>query len=235
MDFGRWQVRSVLNEDRSVFVCVGDSGMEVVVKIPRRESLTIGYRVDADNREALAYEAQQLAAWRGIPGIVELIEWVPNAHTPFLVTERLGATLESEIPDEGLQAAECFELIRGLATTLERIHALRSAHHDVKPDNILRHPDGGWSLIDPSPAYMASDDYGPSHLTGAPRDLVALSRVFITAYTGSFETELPDEVVDSVLDLPEGDRWLKTLRKLERGGASATDARRAASAVLRNL
>lgn len=105
----------------------------------------------------------------------------------------------------------------------------------MKPDNILRNKVGGWSLIDPSPPEMATEDYGPSRVVGPPRDLIALSRVFITAYTGSMETELPDEVIDSVLDLSEGERWLKTLRRLARGTASATEARRAASAVLRTL
>lgn len=233
--FGRWQVRSVVNEDGSVFVCANDAQEEAVVKIPRRESLSFGRRDEEQNRSVLSYEARQLAQWRGIKGVVELIHWEPQARTPYLVMELLGPSLEDSIPETGLDAQACFELIHDLATTLEAIHRRGSSHLDVKPDNILRNKAEGWSLIDPSPPEMATEDYGPSRVLGPPRDLIALSRVFITAYTGSMETELPHEVIDSVLDLSEGERWLKLLRRLSQGAASATDARRAASAILRTL
>lgn len=82
----------------------------------------------------------------------------------------------------------------------------------------------GWSMIDPSPPEMATEDYAPSRVLGPPRNLIGLSRVFITAYTGSMGTELTDDFIESVRDLSEGDRWLKTLRKLVRGNASATEA-----------
>ena len=233
--FGQWKVERVLNEDASVFVCRSDSGQSAVAKIPRRGSLSLAYRIEEENRRVLAYEARQLSTWRGIPGVVALIEWQPDARVPYLVTELLGASLEDSIPEFGLEPNECFHVIDDVASALERIHALGGAHYDLKPDNILQHPAGGWRLIDPSPADMATEDYGPSRAVGAQRDLIALARVFITAYTGAMETELPDEVIDSVLDLPEGERWLGVLRKLSRGGSSATDARRAAKAVLRTL
>lgn len=233
--FGKWNVERVLNEDRSVFACSNDAGQPAVVKIPRRASLSIARRNEEENREVLAYEARQLSAWRGIPGVVQLIEWAPSARTPYLVMELLGASLEDAIPDAGFDAAECFALMRDLATTLEQIHGLRSAHCDLKPDNILRTPLGGWALIDPSPAELATEDYGPSRVLGPPRDLIALGRVFITVYTGAMDTELPDDYIESVQELSGGDRWLKTLRKLLRGDSSATEARRSASAVLRDL
>ena len=156
--FEQWRVERVLNEDASVFVCRNDAGQQAVVKIPRRGSLNIGHRSEEENRRVLAYEARQLAAWRGVRGVVELLEWKPNAHVPYIVTELLGASLEDSIPELGLEPNDCFELIHDVAAAIERIHALRGAHHDLKPDNILRHPAGSWCLIDPCPADMATED-----------------------------------------------------------------------------
>lgn len=112
--FGRWQVQSVVNEDGSVFVCTNDAQEEAVVKIPRRESLSFGRRDEEENRSVLSYEARQLAQWRGIPGVVELIQWEPQARTPYLVMELLGPSLEDSIPETGLEVKPCFELIRDL-------------------------------------------------------------------------------------------------------------------------
>ena len=233
--FGQWKVDSVANEDRSVFFCSAADGRQSVVKIPRRGALSVWGRPDAaQSRQILEYEAERLKAWQTIDGIVRIYEWQPKGRTPYLAIERLGESLDDVIPQDGMEPDAVFRMIVEVARTLEQIHARNEAHHDLKPANICLRGSGSWVLIDPAPEEMTTEDYGPSQFTGYKRDLVALGRIFIVAWTGVEETELTLEYQEPLSDMV-GDRWARCLRGLLRGRSSATAARRAATDALRSL
>lgn len=202
---------------------------DVVVKFPRvpEDEERPWFTFDA-HVEALTQEGAILDAVRGLPNIVQLVANGADASPPFLVLERLGECLESEIPDHGMDFRDCLEVLRDVAAGLEGLHGRGLCHYDVKPDNIFKGP-SGWTLIDPSTPESSAEYYTPRYQRhGEARDLISLGRTFLTAYRGAIAEEY-------LLD-DEYEFRLLLRRMLSRGEPyrtpNATQARRAASRLL---
>lgn len=74
---------------------------DVVIEFPRvPEGMERFSNSFDDNLEALSYEGEILAITRGVPNLVQLVADGTDSEPPFLVLERLGECLESEVPDQ---------------------------------------------------------------------------------------------------------------------------------------
>jgi len=237
--YGQFVVEGALNEDRSVFRARdATTGALTVVKIPRRSAWSALTRRDPrENARVFAYEAAMLEAWRGISGVVQLLDRGIEGRTPFVAIEWLGQTLEDATPAEGLDLAASLQVVRDVAETLDQIHGRGDAHYDIKPENALWSERARrWTLIDPAPAELSTDAYFHPHLHGAPRDLCALARTFVTTYTGSEETVLDDAYAEVLEESDVGTRFLRALRRCLRDGrGSARALGRSAAALLADV
>ncbi|NMO16847.1 protein kinase [Pyxidicoccus fallax] len=99
--------------------------------------------------------AREAAALRRVkpPTVPELLRHGTVRGRPFLVLERLhGQTLAAwmaALPGTGAASVpRVRELLAGLCSALERVHAAGLAHRDLKPENIFLREGGALSLLD---------------------------------------------------------------------------------------
>jgi nucleotide-binding universal stress UspA family protein len=88
---------------------------------------------------------------------------------PYIVMERVpGRSLLTRLPETPLPLDEVVSLGATIATALHAIHRQRVIHHDVKPSNVILHPEGHAVLIDLGfarhadlPDVLAEEIHGP--------------------------------------------------------------------------
>jgi serine/threonine protein kinase len=158
----------------------------------------------AGARERFVGEARTLARLSH-PGLVTVLDAGIDGERPYLVMELVdGPTLSRRIGDIGpFEELEVRALGRQLAGALAHAHAHGVIHRDVKPSNILIHPDGRVVLTDfgiaqlltdsarhtstgeviGSPAYLAPEQVNGETATPAV-DIYALGLVLLEATTG---------------------------------------------------
>jgi serine/threonine-protein kinase len=95
---------------------------------------------------SLVDEAQKLYRLRGLPGIIQLLDYGLDGHDPFIVLELAEGSLLDHIrgPTPFHIAAE---VALQLIVIVENTHLHGVVHRDVKPDNVLV-KDGGLRLAD---------------------------------------------------------------------------------------
>jgi len=120
---------------------------------------------------ACAREAQALGAARhpGLPRVIEhVIVGQGGRQTHFIVQELIeGRSLHDELADRRHSAQDVFLILAEVLEILAQLHAQHPAivHRDVKPENILRRPDGRLVLVDFGSAAVAVADGPPTHFT----------------------------------------------------------------------
>ncbi len=105
-------------------------------------------------RARMAREAEALraiaAAARGVP-------LAPRCHDSgvladgraYIVMDRIAGTTLAEITSTGPQrTAEAVAIGIGVLDAIEQVHAARFVHRDIKPDNLVRTPDGRIVVLD---------------------------------------------------------------------------------------
>ncbi|MEL6186046.1 MAG: serine/threonine-protein kinase, partial [Myxococcota bacterium] len=101
----------------------------------------------------------------------------PGGH-PFLILELApGGSLEKRILRDGpLSTEEALGILRGVLTGLAALHEKGVVHRDVKPGNILLHPQSDGSVV------PRLSDLGVAHVSGHTCDTVAGSVVGSPSY-----------------------------------------------------
>jgi CheY-like chemotaxis protein len=157
----------------------------------------------ASVRARLLAEARAAAAVRH-PNLVRCLDVGEACEVPYLVMEIITGPCADEllggapVPEPTLRA-----LAADIAAGLGALHAAGVCHRDLKPGNILRHPDGRWLLADfglahlgdgqrltraghvvGTPEYMAPEQTEAGGEPGPPADLYSLGATLYQLATG---------------------------------------------------
>jgi tetratricopeptide (TPR) repeat protein len=163
---------------------VGAGGFASVWELAGGRVLKVAHASTELARARIAREAEALRAI-GAPAVPRLDDTgVLDDGRAWLVTEKLEGTTFAELLARGpIKLADALALATGVLDALERVHAARFVHRDVKPDNIVRIADGRVALIDLGLARKLPAD--PDDPTRA------------NVQVGSLEYIAPEQIVDS--------------------------------------
>ena len=110
-------------------------------------------------------EAQRLAKFQNVPGIVRILDCFSENLTAYIVMEYLdGMTLKQYLAEHGgkLPYEEAVEFILPVLAALQAVHKEGIIHRDISPDNIFISKDGEVKLLDFGAARYASTGYSKS-------------------------------------------------------------------------
>lgn len=110
-------------------------------------------------------EAQRLAKFQDVPGIVRILDSFSENLTAYIVMEYLdGMTLKQYLSEHGgkLPYDEAVEFILPVLAALQSVHKAGIIHRDISPDNIFITNDGEVKLLDFGAARYASTGYSKS-------------------------------------------------------------------------
>ena len=110
-------------------------------------------------------EAQRLAKFQNVPGIVRILDCFSENLTAYIVMEYLdGMTLKQYLAEHGgkLPYEEAVEFILPVLAALQAVHKEGIIHRDISLDNIFITEDGEVKLLDFGAARYASTGYSKS-------------------------------------------------------------------------
>ena len=110
-------------------------------------------------------EAQRLAKFQNVPGIVRILDSFSENLTAYIVMEYLdGMTMKQYLAEHGgkLPYEEAVEFILPVLAALQTVHKEGIIHRDISPDNIFITKDGEVKLLDFGAARYASTGYSKS-------------------------------------------------------------------------
>ena len=105
----------------------------------------------AQSKERFLREAKALVKFRQIPEVVDLLDFVEENGTAYIVMEYVrGVDLARYIQARGgrLSVDETFRILRPVMEALAAVHKGDIVHRDISPDNIILDPMGGAKLLD---------------------------------------------------------------------------------------
>jgi len=103
------------------------------------------------SRERFLREARALVQFKDIPEIVDILDFVEENNTAYIVMEFVrGMDLAKYVRNHGgrLSVEETFRLLRPVMEALAAVHKGGIVHRDISPDNIVLDPMGGAKLLD---------------------------------------------------------------------------------------
>lgn len=128
--------------------CVNRQGDSYTV-LPRR---TEGVKEHFEKGRAKFYdEAQRLAKFQNVPGIVDVLDFFLENNTAYIVMEYIeGRTLRTYLDSLGrpMDLHDALWLLSPVVDSLETVHAAGMVHRDISPDNIMLTPSGEAKLLD---------------------------------------------------------------------------------------
>jgi serine/threonine protein kinase/tetratricopeptide (TPR) repeat protein len=148
---------------------LGEGGMGAVFvgideKLQRRVALKAirsDRRLDAMARARFLREARILSQLDD-PKICRIYDYLESEFGDFLVLELIEGRNLRDAQAEGLERLEILELAEQLAAVLATAHAKGVIHRDLKPDNLMRTPEGQLKIL----------DFGLAHATALAADPV---------------------------------------------------------------
>ncbi len=166
-------------------------------------------------------EAQTLAQFNGIPGVVDIYDTFVGNNTGYIVMQYLkGSDVKNIIASQGLMQYEMArDIILSICDTLMPIHAQNIIHRDISPDNIYITEMGEIKLLDFGAAryesavnskslsvilksgYAPEEQYRSKGEQGPWTDVYALAATFYKMLTGqtppdSMERAIRDEIIE---------------------------------------
>ena len=105
----------------------------------------------AQSKERFLREAKALVRFRTVPEVVDLLDFVEENDTAYIVMEYIrGVDLARYIRSAGgsLSVDETFRILRPVMEALAAVHKGDIVHRDISPDNIILDPMGGAKLLD---------------------------------------------------------------------------------------
>ena len=204
----RYDVGGVIGRGASATVYRGrrtSDGAEVAIK-----ELLLAWTADAD---AIARDTETFASLRceGVPRVIERVRVRQRGlEVVYLVLEHIeGTPLDREAREHRYTSAEVFQLVAELLEILAGLHAHGIVHRDVKPENVVRRPDGRLALVDlgsaivrrdapPDERFTAAGTVGfapPEQLAGVARpanDVYAVGALAVALLTRQHPAQLLD-------------------------------------------
>jgi serine/threonine protein kinase len=143
---GQYRIERTLGEGgMGVVYLAQDSNLNRMVAI---KALSPAYTRDPRRRERFRREAEA-ASKLNHPGIPIVFEFRDHQGDLFMVAEYVqGETLRSEIARGATGVARIIETANGIASALAVAHDAGIVHRDVKPENIMRTPEGQIKILD---------------------------------------------------------------------------------------
>jgi PAS domain S-box-containing protein len=112
----------------------------VVIKVMRREYPTFGELVQFRNQYTIAKNLQMAGIVRPIA-----LELMANGYA-LVMEDQGGVSIAQYLEDRALNLTEILEIALQLTTILHDLHQQRVIHKDIKPANILIHPNS-WQIM----------------------------------------------------------------------------------------
>lgn len=160
---------------------VGTGGMAIVyeghdLKTRRRvavKTLRPEYQRDPESRKRFRREARMMA-FVSHPNLVTIYDLIDASNGSWMVMEYVdGQDLRSLLDEEGpLDPETVMEVLDAVGNGLSHMHENGLVHLDVKPQNIIRQPDGTLKLI----------DFGLAQQAGGPQDMIGGTAFGTVAY-----------------------------------------------------
>lgn len=140
----------------------------VAVKTLRPE-----YQRDPESRKRFRREARMMA-FVSHPNLVTIYDLIDASNGSWMVMEYVeGQDLRSLLDEEGpLDPGTVMEVLAAVGNGLSHMHENGLVHLDVKPQNIIRQPDGTLKLI----------DFGLAQQAGGPQDMIGGTAFGTVAY-----------------------------------------------------
>lgn len=155
-------------------------GQVVVVKSLRQPNASFAWRNEVRVHEAVSSHPCILRMFGADAHVLSL-------YLEFVDAPSLGRAPHMDIANMSTCHDAAYTILSDIASALESVHASGMVHNDIKPDNILYHPDRGAVLIDFGMGSLATEtvptggtpwylppEYLISNTRGPPGDMFAL-------------------------------------------------------------
>ncbi len=172
--------------------------------------------------ERFTQEAQRLARFNGIPGIVGIYDTFTENNTGYIVMELLeGQTVKDLLRGAGvLPYDQADRIIKAVLRVLREVHKSGIIHRDISPDNIFITKNGEIKVIDfgaaryattlhskslsviLKPGYAPEEQYRSRGNQGPWSDVYAVSATYYKMLTGMTIPEAMERVADDKLKPP---------------------------------
>lgn len=130
-----------------VGACIGSGGFAAVWEIPGGV-LKVAHADHDLARARMAREAEALAAIGG-PAVPRLHgHGVLDDGRAWIAMERITGASLGEALAAPIRVDRALEIAVGILDALARVHAAGFVHRDLKPDNLVRRPDGSIAILD---------------------------------------------------------------------------------------
>lgn len=141
---------------------------KVAVKTLRPE-----YQRDPESRQRFRREARMMALVSH-PNLVTIYDLHDETSGSWMVMEYVeGQNLHDVLEDQGpLHPETVMVILSQVANALSHMHSRHLVHLDVKPQNLIRTPDGAIKLI----------DFGLAQIAGAPQEMIGGAAFGTVAY-----------------------------------------------------
>ena len=198
----------------------------LATRMPGNTAITVyGGESTAQFRDGLvrfADEAQRLAKFNGLPGIVDIYDSFSENNTGYIVMQFLeGQDIKDILNAEGpMPYNRAMPIIRAVTETLEQVHAQGIIHRDIAPDNIYITNTGEVKLLDfgaaryesalnskslsviLKPGYAPEEQYRSQGEQGSWTDVYALAATFYKMITGITPEDSMERAVSDDLKEP---------------------------------
>jgi hypothetical protein len=128
---------------------LGAGGFASVWELGSDRVIKIAHASHDLSKARIAREAEAMRAV-GAPGVPQIHDsGVLADGRAWIVMQRVvGATLSDVTADGGLRTRENVAIGLSILDALERVHAAKFVHRDIKPDNLVRRSDGSVVILD---------------------------------------------------------------------------------------
>ena len=174
------------------------------------------------NLSSFISEAQNLAKFQDIKGIVQIYDCIMENQTGYIIMEYLeGRNFKQILNEQGqLSVEEAKQVVLKVLEILEQVHSKGLIHRDISPDNIFRLQNGEIRLIDfgaarkvnvpysitltvlLKPGYTPEEQYRSKGKQGPWTDIYALGATFYRLITGKIPESSLERLKGVELMLP---------------------------------
>ncbi len=179
---------------------------------PASEQFSLGLKRFID-------EAQVLAQFNGVVGIVDIYDTIPGNNTGYIIMQYLqGQDLKGILNSQGVLDFEMAkDIIIQICDTLDPVHKQGIIHRDISPDNIFITDDGKIKLLDFGAAryesslnskslsvilksgYAPEEQYRSKGEQGSWTDVYALAATFYKILSGQTPPDSMERAIDDQL------------------------------------